>query len=390
MEKTDSSLRDWLSEIRREFHKYPEVSNQEYRTSDRIVEILAELGVESRRMDGITGVIGLIPGTDPGPCIGLRADIDALPVQELGDAAYRSVNDGVMHACGHDANTAIMLGTAKKIVDSGVMKTRSGCVKLLFQPAEERGQGAKAMIAGGALDAPRVDCVIAGHMAPDLEVGTVGVFRGLGYASSNRFELEISGQGTHGARPEEGNDPVVAGAYFVTLIQSIVSRNIKPTEAAVVSVGKFIAGSAANVIPASAILEGTVRALSETVRRRVLSRLEAIAAGLEQTFQVRCRLVLKKGLPPCVNDIPTADMLYSASKDVLGEENACVLPPIMGSEDFSYFTLQRPSAIMRLGCANREKGIAHPLHSPFFDIDERVLEIGVEIFSRAVGMYLPR
>jgi amidohydrolase len=233
-----------------------------------------------------------------------------------------------------------------------------------------------------------VDRVIAGHMAPDLPVGTVGVFRGLGYASADRFELNITGQGTHGARPEEGNDPIVAGAHFVTTIQSIVARNIKPTDAAVVTVGKFTSGDISNVIPETAHLEGSIRALSAGVRQKVIDRLHEIAAGLGQTFNVDSQLIIHEGVPPLENDIEVAEFLYQISQEVLGKENVSYMSPIMGSEDFSYFTLERPSAIMRLGCSNSQKGLARSLHSPYFDIDEQVLEVGVAIFTEAVARFL--
>jgi amidohydrolase len=336
----------------------------------------------------MTGTVGIIRGAQDGPTIGLRADIDALPIQELNDVPYKSQNPGAMHACGHDAHAAIMLGVARNIMTSGLQSKLKGNVKIFFQPAEERIAGAKAMIERGVLENPRVDRVIAGHMAPDLPVGTVGVFRGLGYASADRFELNITGQGTHGARPEEGNDPIVASAHFVTTIQSIVARNIKPTDAAVVTVGKFTSGDISNVIPETAHLEGSIRALSAGVRQKVIDRLHEIAAGLGQTFNVDSQLIIHEGVPPLENDIEVAEFLYQISQEVLGKENVSYMSPIMGSEDFSYFTLERPSAIMRLGCSNAEKGLTRSLHSPYFDIDEQVLEVGVAIFTEAVARFL--
>ncbi len=383
----DPELVKWLTEIRHDLHMHPEISGQEVRTTEAIAEILDDMGVEVQRIPLMTGLVGLIRGTGDGPVIGLRADIDALPVQELSETPYASENEGVMHACGHDANTAIMLGVARKIVDTGFMADRKGAVKFFFQPSEERGLGARAMIDRGVLENPHVDRVIAGHMSPDLGVGSAGVFRGKGYASADRFSLTVTGKGAHGARPEEGNDPIVAACAFVQHVQTIVSRNIKPTESAVVTVGTFSAPGAANVIPESAHLEGSIRALKEENRRVVFDRLQDIVLGLEKTFDVRCDFKITEGVPVLTNDIGVADALYRASGAVLGEENAHYLPPIMGSEDFSYFTLERPSAIMRLGCSNKAEGIDAPLHSPWFDIDETVLEIGVEIFYRAVKRF---
>ena len=367
---------------------HPEISHQETRTTAKIVEILKSLECEVREFDDMTGAVGLIKGAQDGPTIGLRADIDALPINELNSVPYKSKNPGVMHACGHDAHTAIMLGVAKNIMESGLQAKLKGNVKFFFQPAEERAAGAKAMIERGVLENPRVGRVIAGHMAPDVPVGNVGIFRGLGYASADRFELEITGRGSHGARPEDGNDPIVAGANFVSTIQTIVSRNIKPTEAAVVTVGKFSSGVASNVIPELAYLEGSIRALSGTIRQKVFDRMHEIAAGLEKTYNVACHFQIHAGVPTLANDIEVADFLYQVSRDILGIEFVHYFPPVMGSEDFSYFTEERPSAIMRLGCSNSEKGFTGTLHSPHFDIDEQVLEVGVAIFTEAVVRYL--
>ena len=388
MKKYNLQFHQWLSETRRDFHMHPEISRQEKRTTRRIAEILKAYDCEVQLFDDMTGAVGIIRGAEDGPTIGLRADIDALPIQELNDIPYKSKNPGAMHACGHDAHATIMLGVARNIMASGLQSKLKGNVKIFFQPAEERIAGAKAMIERGVLENPRVDRVIAGHVAPDLQVGSVGVFRGLGYASADMFELNITGRGTHGARPEDGNDPIVAGAHFVTTIQSIVARNIKPTDAAVVTVGKFTSGDVSNVIPETAQLQGSIRALSAEVRQQLIERLQEIAAGLGKTFGVDSQFILHEGVPPLENDIEVADFLFEISKDVLGEENVSYRPPAMGSEDFSYFTEERPSAIMRLGCSNSEKDLVRSLHSPYFDIDEKVLEVSVAIFTEAIVRYL--
>jgi len=384
----DPAFSKWLVDVRRDIHLHPEISYQERRTTEKIKSILGELGIEVHGFSDMNGAVGLFKGAGPGKTIALRADIDALPIQELNDTPYRSTNDGVMHACGHDANLTIMLGVAKRMVESGMASAIHGNVKFLFQPAEERGAGAKAMIAHGALENPGVDRVVACHMSPDLPVGKMGVFRNKGYAASDRFYLQIKGKGAHGGRPEESIDPIVAGAYFVAGIQSIVGRNIKPTDAAVITVGRFVAGDVANVIPETAFLEGTIRTLSGGVRDQVLKRLREAVEGLEKAYGVVCKFELHEGVPSCVNDEEVATFLYETSAQVLGPDNVQYLPPIMGAEDFAYFALERPSAIVRLGCSNPERRILSPLHSPRFDIDERVLEIGVRIFYRAVKSYL--
>jgi amidohydrolase len=388
MFSSDPEFLQWLVTIRRDIHRHPEISHEERLTTQKIVEILEGLTIEVRTFPKMTGALGLIRGSSGKRTIALRADIDALPIVELNDVPYKSQCDGIMHACGHDANTTIMLGVAKKIIETGLSSKIEGNVKLIFQPGEEKGTGAKALIAEGVLENPRIDCVFAGHMSPDLPVGTVGVFKGQGYALADRFELIITGKGAHGGRPEEGIDPIVAGSYFVTQIQSIVSRNVGATEAAVVTVGKFDAGNAANVIPESAHLEGTIRTLSSPIRKKVIQRLKEMTSGIERAFKVKCAFKLHEGLPSCVNDEEMAAFLHDVSKGILGPDNVSYLPPIMGAEDFAYYALERPSAIMRLGCSDKKKGIIHPLHSPSFDIDEKVLEIGVAIFYEAVRKYL--
>lgn len=381
-------MQQWLSETRRDFHMHPEISHEETLTTNRIAEILKEHDCEVQLFDDMTGAVGIIRGAGDGPTIGLRADIDALPIQELNDIPYKSQNPGAMHACGHDAHATIMLGVARNIMTSGIQSRLKGNIKLFFQPAEERIAGARAMIERGVLENPGVDRVIAGHMDPGLPAGTVGVFKGLGYASADMFELTITGRGSHGARPNEGIDPIVAGAHFVTAVQTIVSRNIKPVDAAVVSLGQFKAGDVSNVIPETAFLEGTLRALTEENRQKVIRRLQEISDGLAKTFNVDSEFKIKMGVPPLENDNEVAEFLYAVSEDVLGKENVSYVQPGMGSEDFAYFAEERPSAIMRLGCSNREKGLERSLHSPYFDIDERVLEVGVDIFTEAVLQYL--
>lgn len=390
MPDIDTEFFNWLVEVRRDLHMYPEISNQEKRTSERIEEILQSLGLATTRFPDITGVVGLIEGKNDGPTIALRADIDALPIQELNDTVYTSKNAGIMHACGHDASTAIMLGTARKISESKLASNLCGNIKFIFQPAEENGAGARAMIERGVLENPRVDRIVAGHMSPDIPVGKVGLFRGLGYASVDSFSLKVIGRGSHGARPEDGVDPIVAGAHFITQIQSIISRNIKPVEPAVVTVGKLISGDAANVIPEMATLEGTVRTHSEDIRKQVLTRLKHISAGLEQSFMVRAELSFKEGLPCLYNDPEVAASLYEAATAVVQRDNVAYLSPIMASEDFSFFTQARPAAIMRFGCGNTEKRPYYPLHSPYFDIDENVLKIGVDTFTTAIHHFFAK
>ena len=381
-------LNEWLIEVRREFHMHPEISNLEVRTTARVVEMLTSFGIEVRTFDDMTGAVGLLRGEQPGKTIALRADIDALPLRELNEVPYKSKTDEAMHACGHDANTAIMLGVAKMLTESGAGRSLKGNVKFLFQPAEERVSGAAEMIARGVLNDPDVDCVIAGHMDPTLSAGRIGIYETQGYASADHFFINVTGKGTHGGRPNEGIDPIVAAAHFVTAIQSVVGRNIKPTDAAVISIGKFVSGTVGNIIPEKAELEGTVRALTQEVREYLLKRIHEICEGIESTFQVKCDVRVDHSVPPCTNDREVSAFLHETAVGVLDDDHVSYLEPMMGAEDFALFTLERPGAIIRLGCGFQEKGKSFPLHSPHFDIDESVLLIGVRMFSEAVMRYL--
>jgi len=388
MSASQSELNQWVSDLRNDFHKYPELSTFEKRTTLKICEVLKTLNVQVKTFEDITGVVGVLQGEKKSPgktrTLALRADIDALPVQETGTKDYKSINDGIMHACGHDANTAILLGVAKKICDSGLMKEIAGNVKLIFQPAEEELGGARSMIARGALENPKVDQIIAGHMDPNLAVGTVGIFSHIGHASSDPFELVINGKGTHGAHPHKGINPITAGGFFVTSFETIIPRLINPARSAVISVGTFHAGKAGNVIPEQAVIKGTIRTHDEAVRSTILKAVEDLVQGIDDIFGTKSDLQIKPGAPLGVNDPGVCKSLFTASSEILGKGKVKMLPFIMGSEDFYYFTQQRPGAMMRFGCASQEDGIIHPLHSPYFDIHKDVLGAGVEVLYRVV------
>ena len=325
MSSRQNELKQWVINLRNDFHKHPELSSVEKRTTRKICEVLKTLNVQFRTFDDLTGAIGLLhgekTGTGKSKTIALRADIDALPVQESGNKSYKSIYDGVMHACGHDANTAIVLGVAKKIQASGLLKEIDGAIKFIFQPAEEKLDGAKSMIERGVLANPAVDQIIAGHMDPNLSVGTVGLFSHIGHASSDPFELMITGKGTHGARPHLGINPITAGGSFVTGLDSIIPRYINPARSAVVSVGTFHAGKAGNVIPEQAVIQGSVRTHDETVRKDILKAMKNLACGIDSMFGTRCELVFKSGAPVGINDRDVSRSLHRTSVEVVGEEN---------------------------------------------------------------------
>ncbi len=384
----NDTMKNWLKEVRRDFHMHPETKYEEHRTTERIIALLGEMGVEARGFEDMTGAVGLIRGGSPGPTLALRADIDALNVQEMGETPYKSTIDGKMHACGHDANTTIMLGVARLLSLEDRAGELKGNVKLLFQPAEEGGAGAMRMIEKGVLEDPDVDRVLAGHLGPEIPAGQIGIYKNQGHASADQFELVITGKGGHGGRPHQCVDPIVAGAGFVNAIQSIVGRNLDPLESGVVTVGQFLAGTAENIIPETALLKGTIRALTPESRDLLIKRLHEISAGLAATYQVRSELTVFDGYPPNINDEEVSSFMFRIAAGLLGPENVYHIKPTTGAEDFAFFAQERPAALIRIGCGNEARGITAPLHSPYFDMDEDCLGIGVEVFTAAVMEYL--
>ncbi|MEW6266195.1 MAG: M20 family metallopeptidase [Thermodesulfobacteriota bacterium] len=381
-------MKDWLVRHRRYFHLHPETSDNETATTNKIAAILQELGVEVQTFEGMTGVAGLIKAREPHKTIALRADIDALPIQEMNDVPYKSGNNEVMHACGHDGHISIILGVVKKIQESRLSEKLNGNLKFIFQPAEELGTGAKRLIENGVLENPHVDFIIGCHLFPDLPLGTVGINRTQGFASADRFSLIIRGKGAHAAHPHEGIDPIVAGAFFVTAIQSIIGRNVSPLESGVITVARFMAGDAANVIPRQAELQGTIRALNNALRDKLISRMREVTEATQKGFNVSCDFQLHESAPACINHEEVSLLLHEAASRVVGAEKVKFMNPTMGAEDFAFYTLERPGAIFRLGCSNKERGLTHPLHSPYFDFDEDALVVGVDVFVEAIKRFL--
>ncbi|MCU0539982.1 MAG: M20 family metallopeptidase [Desulfobacterales bacterium] len=382
-------LYGWLSELRRDFHMHPEPSFEEHRTTARIKAILTEMDVELRTIPGLaTGAVGVVRGREGGKVLALRADIDALRMEEQNDVPYRSRNAGIMHACGHDGHTAIMLGVARRLKETGLPAGIKGELRFLFQPAEEIVSGAKAMIAAGAMDDPPVDRVLAAHLWPDLPVGQVGFYRDVSHAASDGFYIDVQGRGVHGSSPEKGRDPIVAGAALVQAAQTIVSRNLDPTDVGVISFGEFQAGSAPNVIPPVARLSGTIRSFKPEVRDTLIRRLQELCRGLGEALGVTMAFTLKEGVPACRNDPEVSAAFFDSTASVAGKENLRWLDPKCGGEDFAFMARKAPGAIIRLGCRDVSQRFNHPLHSPHFDMDEAVLPLGVEIFCRAVMDYL--
>ncbi len=379
---------------RRYLHENPELGFQEVKTSAFVVDRLRALGVEDIRtgVNG-TGVTGLVVGTGDGPgqdrVALIRADMDALPIHEENDVEYRSQVDGKMHACGHDAHTAILLAVARTLM--GRRDQFAGRVKLLFQPSEEMPPGgALGMIAEGVLENPHVDAVFALHMAQETPCGIVIVKEGPILAAPDGFTITIQGRGGHAAKPHRAIDPIVAGAQLVTALQTVVSRSVDPIESCVITVGAFNAGQAFNVIPDTATLGGTVRTFSEEVRDLAEARIRAICEGIAAATGATIDLQYDRGYPATVNDARAVEIVRRAAREVVGEERLVTPPPIMAGEDFSYFLLERPGAMFQVGTRNPERGLVWGHHHPKFDIDEESLGVGVETMAVTVVTYLER
>lgn len=379
-------LYERLVALRRELHRYPELSGQEARTATVISRFLQNLGIHHRTNIAGHGVVADIPGDSRVPCVVLRADTDALPIQEETGLEFASVHKGVMHACGHDGHTTMLLGAAALLAQE---KNLSAPVRLIFQPAEEKGTGAVAMIKEGVLDGAGL--IFGGHLDRHYRPGTIVVSEGPVNASSDNFAIEIIGQGAHGARPHESIDAVVVGSLMIMALQTIVSREIDPARPSVVSVGQFHAGTAPNVIAGQAKLEGTVRAQDPAVRQQLLNSVRRIAESIAQLHGAKIHVTVTEGTPPLVNDAMMADLARRAAIEAVGEANVLPLKTAnMGAEDFSYYLEKIPGAYVRFGSQvpGRE---GYPAHSSKFDFDEEALVVGAAYYwaiARIAGRQL--
>jgi amidohydrolase len=375
--------RDTLIATRRDIHQHPELGFEETRTAALAAERLRALGYDVKTGVGKTGVVAVSNGRSGGRCVLLRADMDALPVEEANEVSYRSRHSGKMHACGHDGHVAIGLEVARRLARLEL----NGTVKFAFQPAEEASNGAQAMIADGVLAAPPVDAAFGIHLWNDLPVGTVGITAGPIMASVDQFEIEILGRGGHAAAPHQAIDPVLIAAHVVTGLQSIVSRRRSPLEEGVVSVTEVHAGRAFNVIPARADLRGTVRTFGGTFFEEAPRLVEETAKGIAAAFGARAEVQYRRLSAPLVNDERASALMREAAEELLGAGNVRHGVRTMGGEDMSFFLDKVPGCFAFVGSAPRT-GPASPHHSPTFDIDEESLVIGAELLSRTVVRFL--
>ncbi|WP_448603499.1 M20 metallopeptidase family protein [Thermoleptolyngbya sp.] len=379
------ALQPQLSVWRRQLHQRPELGFQERLTAEFIAGKLREWGIEHETGIAQTGIVAVVTGDRPGPVLAIRADMDALPIQEENAVDYRSQHDGRMHACGHDGHVAIALGTAYYLSQH---RDFAGTVKFIFQPAEEGPGGAQPMVEAGVLKNPDVDAIIGLHLWNNLPLGKVGIRAGAMMAAVELFECTIHGCGGHGAMPHQTVDSILVGAQVVTALQTIVARNLDPLQSGVVTVGKFEAGTASNVIADSAYLRGTVRYFDPALADFFDRRIEDLIAGTCQSHGATYEFRYHRLYPPVINDGAIAHLIRTAAEDVV-ETPAGVVPDCqtMGGEDMSFFLQEVPGCYFFLGSANIDRELAYPHHHPRFDFDETALGLGVEIFVRCVEQF---
>lgn len=365
-----------LSAIRQDFHAHPEIGFQELRTSAKVAAYLESWGITVTRGIGGTGVVGVLEGARPGRTIGLRADMDALPMDEETNLPYRSTTPGVFHGCGHDGHMAMLLGAARYLAET---RDFAGRVVFIFQPAEEGLGGARAMLADGLFDRFPCDELYGLHNSPYSAHSRVSVRPGRAQAGAAFFDIVVEGRGSHGAMPHMGADPVAIGAALVGELQKIVSRNVDPTHAAVVSVTEFHAGSAYNVIPAQATLRGTFRFMEAADGDLIEARLRQVCAGLAVTHEVRIGVDVRRVFDVLVNDPDRAEDAIRAARDIVGDRAAADAEITMGSEDMADLLRVVPGAFFNLG---HDGGV--PLHNSGFLFDDTILPVGASIFARIV------
>ncbi len=376
-----STLQNDLVSTRRHLHMHPELSFHEYETSAYVAARLTEMGIRFQEKVAGTGLVGIIEGKNPGKrAVALRADMDALPIIEANDVPYKSRNEGVMHACGHDVHTTSLLGAAQILLQ--LKDQFEGTVKLLFQPGEEKlPGGASMMIKEGVLENPKPAGVLGQHVMPLIPAGKVGFRSGIYMASTDELYLRVKGKGGHGAMPHLNIDPVLITSHLIVTMQQIVSRVANPTMPSVLSFGKVIANGATNVIPNEVYIEGTFRTLDEKWRAEAHQRMLDLAHQLVQSMGGTLDFEIRKGYPALVNDETLTASARRNAEEYLGKENVLDLDIWMAAEDFAFFSQQTKACFYRLGTRNEERGITSSVHTPTFDIEEDALQIGAGLMA---------
>ncbi|WP_114778305.1 M20 metallopeptidase family protein [Botryobacter ruber] len=386
-----SQLSDKIKELARKYtpdtvaarqhlHANPELSFQEYNTAAYVEQTLKSYGLSPVRM-AETGVVAVVEGRNPGSkTTSLRADLDALPIKEQNEVAYKSKNEGVMHACGHDVHTSSLLGTARILQE--LRNEFEGTVKLIFQPGEEKFPGgASVMIKEGVLKNPSPQSIIGQHVFPMLPAGKIGLRSGMYMASADEIYITVKGKGGHAAMPEINIDTVLISAHLIVALQQIVSRHASPKIPTVLSFGKVEAMGATNVIPNEVKIEGTFRTMDEAWRKEAHKRIKKLAEGLCESMGGSCEIDIKNGYPFLKNDPALTDRVRAAAQEYLGEENVVDLDLWMGAEDFAYYSQEVPACFYRLGTRDEARGITSSVHTPTFDIDEAALETSTGLMA---------
>ncbi|MGL5086190.1 MAG: M20 metallopeptidase family protein [Clostridium sp.] len=383
-----NTIKEELVTLRRELHKYPELGMEEFKTQELIKVFLKKEGIEFKEVAS-TGICGIIKGEKLGKIktIALRGDIDGLPIKDEKICDYSSKIPGKMHACGHDAHTAILLGAAKILNKN--KKLFSGNVKLFFEPAEETVGGARFMIEEGVLSNPNVEAVCGLHVEETIECGKIMVKSGVVNAASNPFEIKIKGSGGHGAYPHTTVDPIVISSSVILAIQNIISREVNTANPAVITIGSIHGGTAQNIIPAEVIIKGIIRTLVKEDREFIKNRLVEVVEGICRYCRASCEIEIEDSYPSLYNDDSMVEILKKSASSIIGSENIIKQTKTkMGVESFAYFANERPGVFYFLGTGNKDKNTTKPAHSSLFDIDEDAIVLGVAIQCQLVCSYL--
>jgi len=373
--------KDEVIAFRRYLHQNPELSFKEFNTSRYVCDKLDEFGIEYEKGIVKTGIVGLIKGNNPNSkIIALRADLDALPIIEENDVSYKSLNEGVMHACGHDVHTSSLLGVAKILNE--VKNQFDGTIKLIFQPGEEKlPGGASLMIAEGVMENPSPSAIVGQHVYPQLDAGKVGFKSGMYMASCDELYVTIKGEGGHAALPHQNIDPILISSHIITALQQLISRMMPPTIPAVLSFGKIIGNGATNVIPDKVELEGTFRAMDEEWRGKAHTKMTKMAESIAESMGGECEFRIEKGYPFLINEESLTNSAKEAAIEFLGNENVIDLDLRMTAEDFAYYSQIKPACFYRLGIKNKNKKTTSGLHSSTFNIDEEAIETSIGLMS---------
>jgi amidohydrolase len=379
-----------LVKLRREFHQYPELGYNEVKTSERVVRELRKLGIKVRTGVAKTGVVGVLTGMKKGKTVALRADMDALPIMEETNLPYRSKRPGLMHACGHDAHMACVIGAA--MILSGLKDQLPGNVKFVFQPSEESPPGgAKPMIREGVLENPKVSGIFGLHCDSAIPVGKIGVKEGPFMAQADSFDITIKGVGAHGARPHDGIDAIVAASQAIQALQTIVSRKIDPLQPVVISLGKIQGGTKRNIICSEVKVEGTARSLTKDVAQRIPRLIQTILSGVGGSSGASFELDYRKGYPVLINHPKATDLARGTISQLFGKLAIFEInKPLMGAEDFAFFLQKVPGSFLRLGIRNPKKEAIYPWHHPRFAVDEDAIAIGASLLAGLAFDFLSR